>query len=66
METTSKSGFQYIIEKRSFENKDSFHEKCWDITKKEPTTQESFRKAYRICQLKQNELEFGCKYSVSN
>ena len=62
METTSKSGIQYIIEKREFENSDSFHEKCWDITRKEPKTQEQFHKTYKKSQLKQNEIELKCKY----
>lgn len=62
METTSKSGIQYIIEKKEFENRDSFHEKCWNITNIEPTTQESFQKVYMKCQLKQNEIELKCKY----
>ena len=63
METTSKSGIQYIIEKKEFENRDSFHEKCWNITKKEPKTQSEFQKTYRQCQLIQNENELNCKYN---
>jgi len=62
METTSKSGIQYIIEKKEFENRDSFHEKCWNITNVEPNTQEIFQKVYKKCQLKQNEIELDCKY----
>ena len=62
METTSKSGIQYIIEKKEFENRDSFHEKCWNITNIEPKTQETFQKVYMKCQLKQNEIELNCKY----
>jgi hypothetical protein len=62
METTSKSGIQYIIEKKEFENRDSFHEKCWNITNVEPKTQENFQKVYKKCQLKQNETELNCKY----
>ena len=62
METTSKSGIQYIIEKKEFENRDSFHEKCWNITNIEPNTQETFQKVYMNCQLKQNEIELNCKY----
>lgn len=62
METTSKSGIQYIIEKKEFENRDSFHEKCWNITNIEPNTQETFQKVYMKCRLKQNEIELKCKY----
>ena len=62
METISKSGIQYIIEKKKFENRDYFHEKCWNITNIEPKTQETFQKVYMKCQLKQNEIELKCKY----
>ena len=62
METTSKTGIQYIIEKKKFENRDSFHEKCWNIANIEPKTQETFQKVYMKCQLKQNEIELKCKY----
>ena len=65
METTSKSGIQYIIEKRPFENRDSFHEKCWNITQEEPKSQEEFQKTYRKCQLKQNEIDLNCKYEIN-
>lgn len=62
METTSKTGIQYVIDRKKFENRDSFHEKCWNITNKEPKTQEEYKKAFIDCQLKQNEIELGCKY----
>ena len=62
METTSKSGIQYIIEKKEFENLDSFHEKCWNITNREPNTQDTFEQVYMKCHLKQNEIELNCKY----
>lgn len=62
METTSKSGIQYIIEKKEFETRESFHKKCWNITNIEPNTQETFQKVYMKCRLKQNEIELKCKY----
>ena len=62
METTSKTGIQYVIDKKEFENRDSFHEKCWNITNEEPKTQEEYKKTFMKCQLKQNKVEFGCKY----
>jgi hypothetical protein len=64
METTSKSGIQYIIEKKTFENSDSFHEKCWNITNIEPKSKDEFQKVYMKCQLKQNEIELNCKYEI--
>ena len=64
METTSKSGIQYIIEKKPFENSDSFHEKCWNITNIGPKSQEEFQKTYMKCQLIQNEIELDCKYKI--
>lgn len=63
METTSKTGIQYIIEKKQFENSDSFHEKCWNITNKQPKTQKEFLKTYLKCQLKQNEIDLKCEYN---
>ena len=64
METTSKSGIQYIIEKNPFENSESFHEKCWNITNIGPKSQEEFQKTYMKCQLIQNEIELDCKYEI--
>ena len=63
METTSKSGIQYIIKKKQFENRESFYEKCWNITKQEPKTNEEYIQIYNKCQLKQNEIELNCKYT---
>ena len=63
METTSKNGIQYIIKKREFENKELFYDKCWNITNKEPKTQNEFQKIHKICQLTQNEIELKCKYT---
>ena len=62
METTSKSGIQYIIQKKQFENHNAFYEKCWNITQQEPKTDKAYVKIYNKCQLKQNEVELHCKY----
>ena len=56
----------FTEEKKEFENRDSFHEKCWNITNIEPKTQETFQKVYMKCQLKQNEIELKCKYKQIN
>ena len=63
METTSKTGIQYIMQKRPQENEQSFYEKGWDITIQNPQIQEEFLEAKNISQLRQNEKDFGCKYS---
>ena len=62
METTSITGIQYIVTKRQYENDQAFYEKCWDITKQNPSTQEEFKMAFKISQLRQNEKQLGCKY----
>jgi hypothetical protein len=63
METTSKSGIQYIIKRKQFENQEMFYEKCWNITTQEPKTDEEYIKIYNKCQLKQNKIEFNCDYT---
>ena len=63
METTSTTGIQYIMQKRPYENEQSFYEKGWDITKQNPQTQEDFLETKKISQLRQNEKDFGCTYS---
>lgn len=62
METTSVTGIQYIVEKRQYENENAFYKKCWDITKQNPQSQDDFKLALKISQLRQNEKQFGCKY----
>jgi len=63
METTNTKGIQYIMHKRKHENEQSFQEKCWNITKQCPQTQQEFNNAAKISQLRQNEKDFGCVYS---
>ena len=62
MEVTSKSGFQYNLQKRKYELNESFYERCWYIVKKEPKNEQELEEAIKLSKLRQNYREFGCIY----
>ena len=64
METTSKTGIQYISNKKKYELDESFYNRCWYITEKSPTTDTSFKEAIKLSELRQNNIDYGCIYTV--
>jgi len=63
IETMSSNGIQYINTKKSYEQEESFYNKSWNITNQNPETEELYKQACKISQLRQNKIDYNCTYS---